>query len=212
MNLKLPKISSLYIDANVVTDEKIISKFVSDFYQKLYSSSFNPDSSDLFFSKIWPVIPCISINNTNLCEEEMSLKELDDIIKKTPFNKSPGPDGLPFEFYRVFWEDIREVILNVFNECAVNGELTESMKQGVITLLPKPKDILHLDNWCPITLLNSDYKLLASLYANRLKPCLEEIVSTTQSGFMKGRIISNNIRLVLDLLDYSDLVNEEALI
>ncbi len=69
-----------------------------------------------------------------------------------------------------------------------------------------------LDNWRPITLLNSDYKLLASLYANRLKPCLEEIVSTTQSGFMKGRNISNNIRLVLDLLDYSDLVNEEALI
>ncbi len=101
----------------------------------------------------------------------------------------------------------------MFNECAVNGELTESMKQGVITLLPKPnKDILHLDNWRPITLLNSDYKLLASLYANRLKPCLEEIVSATQSGFMKGRNISNNIRLVLDLLDYSDLVNEEALI
>ncbi len=113
----------------------------------------------------------------------------------------------------MFWEDIREVILNVFNECAINGELTESMKQGVITLLPKPnKDILHLDSWRPITLLNSDYKLLASLYANRLKPCSEEIVSTTQSGFMKGRNISNNIRLVLNFLDYSDLVNEEALI
>ncbi len=84
---------------------------------------------------------------------------------------------------------------------------------GSNTLLPKPnKDSLHLDNWRPITLLNSDYKLFAFLFANRLKPCLEEIVSTTQSGFMKGRNISNNIRLVLDLLDYSDLVNEEALI
>ncbi len=66
------KISSLYIDANVVTDEKRISKFVSDLYQKLYSSSFNPHSSDLFFSKIQPFIPCISINNKNLCEKEMS--------------------------------------------------------------------------------------------------------------------------------------------
>jgi len=47
------------------------------------------------------------------------------------------------------------LILNVFNECAANGELTESTKQGVITLIPKPnKDILHLDNWHPIALLN----------------------------------------------------------
>lgn len=97
------------------------------------------------------------------------MKELDDIIKKTPFNKSPGPDGLPFEFYRCFWEEIREFILKVFNECAANGELTESMKQGVITLIPKPnKDVLYLDNWRPITLLNSDYKLLACLYANTM--------------------------------------------
>ncbi len=61
-------------------------------------------------------------------------------------------------------------------------------------------------------MLNSDYKLLASLYARRLKPCLEEVISLTQSGFMKGRHISNNIRLVLDLLDYSELVNDDALI
>lgn len=122
-----------------------------------------------FLNKIQPFTPSISINSKNLCEEEMSLKELDDIIKKTPFNKSPGPDGLPFEFYRCFWEEIKEFILNVFNECAANGELTESMKQGVITLIPKPnKDVLYLDNWRPITLLNSDYKLLACLYANTM--------------------------------------------
>ncbi len=101
----------------------------------------------------------------------------------------------------------------MFKDCVQKGELTESMKQGIITLIPKPnKDSLHLDNWRPITLLNSDYKLLASLYANRLKPCLEEIVSVSQSGFMKGRHIANNIRLVLDILDYKELINDKAVI
>ncbi len=62
----------------------------------------------------------------------------------------------------------------MFKDCVQKGELTESMKQGLITLIPKPnKDSLHLDNWHPITLLNSDYNLLASVYANMLKPCLE---------------------------------------
>jgi len=79
------------------------------------------------------------------------------------------------------------------------------MKQGLITLIPKPnKDTFSLDNWRPLTLLNSDYKILAAVYARRLKPCLEEVISLTQSG----RHISNNICLVLDLLDYSELVND----
>lgn len=114
------------------------------------------------------------------------MEELDMIIQKAPLNKSPGLDGLPFEFYRTFWQDINKLVLEVFRDCIKKGELTESMKQGLITLIPKPnKDSSYLDNWCPITLLNSYYKLLASLYANRLKPRLEEIVSVSQSGFMK---------------------------
>ncbi len=53
------------------------------------------------------------------------------------------------------------------------GELAESMKQGIICLIPKPnKDSNVLDNLCPIPLLNSDYKLLACIYAEKLKSCL----------------------------------------
>lgn len=130
-----------------------------------------------------------------------------------PSNKSPGPDGLPYEFYVTFWEDLKHMLLDVFVECAKNNELTVSMKQGLISLIPKPsKDLLYLDNWRPITLLNSDYKILAALYANRLKLCLEEIISVTQTGFMKGRHISNNIRLVLDILEYADLFYEKSLV
>ncbi len=55
-------------------------------------------------------------------------------------------------------------------------------------------------DWRPITLLTVDYKFLALVYANRLKTNLDSIISETQSVFLKGRRISNNIRLVLDLL------------
>lgn len=87
-------------------------------------------------------IPKISQKNIDLCESPLSINELDDVIKKAPSNKSPGPDGLPFEFYRTFWEDIKEMILDVFKECMENGEMTDSMKQGLIVLIPKPnKDL-----------------------------------------------------------------------
>ncbi len=87
------------------------------------------------------------------------------------------------------------------------------MKQGLICLIPKPnKDSIILDNWRPITLLNSDYKILASVYAEKIKHCLANIISNTQSGFLKGRHISNNIRFIIDILDYSEFINKEAFI
>lgn len=210
---ELKKISTLDINGVLISDEAKISKFVADFYQQLYTSYFHSDSSKQFFSKVEQFIPNISEDSYTACEGEITVEEMDILITKTPHNKSPGPDGLPFEFYRSFWNDIKYFILDVFKECLDRGELAESMKQGIITLIPKSnKDKKFLDNWRPITLLNSDYKLLAALYARRLKPCLEEVISITQSGFMRGRHISNNIRLVLDLLDYSELVNDDALI
>ncbi len=55
------------------------------------------------------------------------------------------------------------------------------MKQGLIRLLPKPsKENCYIENCRTITLINSDYKLLTSLFSKRLKPCLEDIISITR--------------------------------
>ncbi len=83
----------------------------------------------------------------------------------------------------------------------------------MITLIPKPnKNPTLLDNWRPITLLNNDYKIIALILAKRLKGILHYVIDETQSGFMQDRHISNNIRLILDILDYSDIINEDSYI
>ena len=87
------------------------------------------------------------------------------------------------------------------------------MKQGLVTLIPKPnKDTLIIDNWRGITLLNNDYKILAFLLAKRLKQGMNNIIHESQSGFMPGRHISNNIRLVLDLVNYRYLLSGDPII
>ena len=79
------------------------------------------------------------------------------------------------------------------------GRLPPSMSQGPITLIPKPgKDPVSIENWRPITLIYNDVKLLSLSFAQRLKPCLQTIIDDCQSGFMSGRHISNNVRLILD--------------
>ncbi len=61
-------------------------------------------------------------------------------------------------------------------------------------------------------MINNDAKILAYIFADRLKKCLDYIIDECQSGFMKGRHISNNIRLILDLIDYNKFITDNSFI
>ena len=70
---------------------------------------------------------------------------------------------------------------------------------GIIKLIPKKDAELYLiKNWHPITLLNCDYKIAAKALANRLKKLLLKLVNSDQTGFMKGRFIGENTRLITE--------------
>ncbi len=138
---------------------------------------------------------------------------MDIALKQMSNCKSPGIDGLSTEFLKHFWKDIQKLLYNAFFECIQEGSLSPTMKTGLITLLPKPKkQLLLLDNWRPITLLCTDYKWLALVYANRLKLVLGKLVEEYQSAFIKGRYIQNHIRLILDMIDYQSLIQSESLV
>ena len=75
-------------------------------------------------------------------------------------NKSPGSDGLTIEFYKLFWNDIKQYLINSLNFSFQHGHLTPLQNQGIISLLPKKKnDILSINNWRPVSLLNVDCKI-----------------------------------------------------
>ncbi len=91
-----------------------------------------------------------------------------------------------FNFIEFFGKIYEIRFSHVFEDCLSSGELLDSMKKGLITLLPKPnKDNPH---WKLVAHPSpkSCYKWLIFLFAKRLKPCLEDIISITQSGFYKG--------------------------
>ncbi len=128
-------------------------------------------------------------------------------------NKSPGTDGLTAEFYKCFAEELTPFLLEMFSESIQSENLPPNLTQRLQTLIPKPKkDTSLIDNWRPICLLNNDYKILACILAKRLKSVLNSVIDETQSGFMPKRHIANNIRLVLDLFDYSELINDDSFI
>lgn len=206
-------VKTLIIDNQECTDLDKISRAVFQFYSNLYSSSYSQVDADAFFNKISEQIPKIDDCFKIICDAEIKMEEVEKALNCLKLDKSPGSDGLTSNFYKHFWDNLKDLLLNLLKEICNTLILPTTMKQGIITLIPKPgKNSKIIDDLRPITLLNNDYKLLTHIFANRLRVGIEDIVSDTQSGFIRGRSIHNNIRLILDLLDYNYLIEDKSLI
>ena len=109
-----------------------------------------------------------------LCERELRKNECSEALKSMAPGKSPGTDGLPCEFYKVFWNDVAEILMKSFNYSYETGKLIFITKE----LIPKKDADLNLiKNWRPLTLLNCDYKITTKAIANRIKTFLPKLVS-----------------------------------
>ena len=181
-------------------DTKDILKCQKDFYQNLYFNQTNVDDMPLR-DTLGENERKLSYKQSASLEGELSYTEIANALKNMKNSKSPRLDGFTVEFFKKFWIDIGIFILRSLNYGYRNGSLSITQKQGLITCLPKPnKSRLSLKNWRPISLLNVIYKLASSVIANRVKNTLQNIIHENQKGFIAGRFIGENIRLIYDVL------------
>jgi hypothetical protein len=187
-----------------ITGRKEILQEEESFYKNLYKSRRITPNHYLreVEKEIWSVEGnTIEKDHIEDLVSPIHENELWKVIKESPQNKSPGTDGLTNEFYKEFWPLIKNHLLKSLNEGLNRGKLNISQRRGIITLIPKPqKDLELLKNWRPITLLNQDYKYLTKILANRLEQTLQHIISTDQSGFVKGRYIGCNIQRLQNMI------------
>ena len=195
----------------IITDIKEISKEIEIYFSELLQSQLDTtlerESNKLFSDFVSGLdIPKVSDEENALIEKALTIEELKaSLLKSFQNNKTPGDDGLPKEFYEAFFDILGEHLLNSYKEAFVNGQLSVSQRRGVITLIPKEDScLIDLSNWRPITLLNVDYKILTKTIARRIEPILPNIIHSDQSGFIKGRYIGQNVRLLCDIMEYSD--------
>ena len=128
-------------------------------------------------------------------------------------NKTPGQDGIPVDFYKVFWTKLKDSFYGMAMKCYENTQLHATGRKGILNLIPKAdKDTRLIKNLRPITLLNTDYKIIEKAVADKMMPALEEIIHHDQRGFMKSRRISVNIRKMLDIIHEADKKDLEAVV
>ena len=198
-------------DNKEVTESKDILNELSLFYKKLYSSgNYNENLENEFLSES---VPNITNEQKLFCDKEISLEECTKAMQNMNINKSPGTDGISVEFYRFSWNDISDLVMNSINAALKEKTLSCEQKRGIIRLIPKKdKDLTLIKNWRPISLLNTDYKLITHVLANRLQNVLPNIISKDQSGYLKSRNISVSIRSIFDIIQNTKSNNSSALL
>ncbi len=182
------------------------------FYKKLYKAkNISEKDIDDFMNKMF-INNALTEREAELCEGHIMENECTSIVKQMTRNKSPGFDGLTSEFYQCFWKDVKDLVINSFNEAYENGELSETHKQIVISLIFKKNDRKLFKNYRPISLSNVDYKILAFVLAKRFQKVIGKIISPEQVAYIEKRFIGQNIRLVIDVMEYAKKHNKEGIL
>ncbi|GJR58434.1 RNA-directed DNA polymerase, eukaryota, reverse transcriptase zinc-binding domain protein, partial [Tanacetum coccineum] len=146
-------------------------------------------------------------SKTSLLTSKLELVELDAIIDKADLeievtneeikravwdcgvDKSPGPDGFTFGFYRRFWKLIENDVVDAVKLFFHHGFLPKGSNSSFIALILKTPDANMVKDFRPISLIGSFYKIIAKILENRLVVVLGDIVNEVQSAFVADRQI-----------------------
>jgi len=141
-----------------------------------------------------------------------SVDEVKDAVWDCDSFKSPGPDRVNFGFIKDFWCELRDDITRFINEFHRNGKLAKGINTTFIVLIPKVDNPQRLNEFRPISLVGSMYKILAKLLANRLRGVLGSVISESQTAFIKNRQILDGILVANEVVDEATKLKKDLML
>ena len=190
-----------------INEQACIEEEIRTFYKNLYELVPQEiENNDDLFRNVTP----LPQDMTAGIGDQLTVDELESTLK-TCSDSSPGPDGIPYSFLRFFWKDYGPVLLKAWDYSLAINELPPSHKQSYLKLIPKAgKDARVIANLRPITLSNTDHKLISKTYAKKLTSLLTSQICEEQTAYIPGRLINDNVRSILmsiDLANFDDQVD-----
>lgn len=127
--------------------------------------------------------------------------EITDAFLGMNATASSGPDGFGPAFYRKFWPTVKPKIIDLFQQFH-NGHVDlDGLNRAYMVLIPKKDNARTPDAFRPISLQNCPIKAIAKALANRLQQIIPILVNPNQTGFIRGRCISENFVFAADILN-----------
>jgi hypothetical protein len=186
------EMDTLIINGVETSDQKLIKEHVQDFYQKLYSHGRATNIDATFLNHMFEV----DDDQNDVIKAEITLNELWQTLKGLKAT-TPGPDGISNAYLKKLFDIIGPLIVEAWSYSIRHDRLMTSHQRSYLRLIPKPgKDKKELKNWRPITLSNCDHKLITKTYNSRLLKIITNYITPTQTAYIKGRNIADNLRLL----------------
>ena len=189
-------------------DMDIISNNFTKFYSKLYETK-HIDKQALH-SLLDSLDLEINQEERDTLEMPIAPSDIMEVMAKLPAKKAHGMDRLPYEALTIEPRAIAEMLAKVSEATYSLGSVPKSWKEVVISVLPKEKDSYSTHKFRPISLLATDYKVVARIWANRLGPILARILGDHQKGFIPGRDGRENVLTAQLIIDHVNANMDEG--
>jgi hypothetical protein len=137
-------------------------------------------------------------------DTEITLDELNEVIRLLKCNKAPGPDTITAELIKWCDEEVRQHILKCYNAMYMSNHYYDSLNKASIASIYKNGNPMKLENYCPIALLQTFYKIYASVLKNRLVAGIDPWIYKTQYGFRQNKSTSHAMFIARRLLDIAE--------
>jgi hypothetical protein len=142
----------------------------------------------------------ISDNEKVELKAEFSVEEVWVALNECDGNKAPGLDGLNLNFINVNWEFIKNDFMNFLMEFHRDGSVVKHLNRSFIALISKIRLPISIKDFRPISLVESLYKVLAKVLANRLKRVINSVIGSTQMAFVKDRQITDSFVIAEEMI------------
>lgn len=178
----------------IQTDRNAILNIATEFYENLFSSTRQSPTEE---TEDRPII-------RNVGSEDMPDITVDEVkaaVAEMKNKKSPGEDGVPVEAIKLGGDSLLKAITALFNQCLQWEEVPEAWENAVITLLHKKGDITKLENYRPISLLSTLYKLFMKIITKRNTNKFDFYQPVEQAAFRSGFSTNDHLQVMRTLIE-----------
>nr|GFA05306.1 RNA-directed DNA polymerase, eukaryota, reverse transcriptase zinc-binding domain protein [Tanacetum cinerariifolium] len=181
-----------WIDSPSLVKSKFLTHFKNQFKQ--------PNSNRLHMNMHF--LNTLSSVQVADLECQVSKEEIKKAMWDCGIDKSPGPDGFTFGFYRRYWKLIKNDIVDAVTCFFHQGLFSKGGNSSFIILIPKTPNVNMVKDYRPISLIGSMYKIISKILANRLVVVLGGLVNKIQSAFLADKQILDGPFILNELVQW----------